>query len=214
MSGHGRDTTGVKGIELRPGDNVVGMVVLKRDATILVVTELGMGKCLEPRRIPRAEAAAGRAIITVNRTERTGDVVTVMEVLPEDEIMLITKQGIIIRSSVAQVRVTGRIAQGVKLVQLDQGGTGSRRWPGSSRTRADGVEPAEAPNPPLVARMMRRKTRYSELFCTTRQVGHDGVGNGGGEVITPPLPFTDPIVKDRRNVLASNVSRCCTGCLT
>ena len=116
----GRDTTGVKGIELRADDRVVGMVVIKREATILVVTEHGLGKCsnLEEYRVQRR---GGKGIITVNRTEKTGDVVTVMEVLPADEIMLITKHGLIIRSSVAQVRVTGRIAQGVKLVQLDAG---------------------------------------------------------------------------------------------
>jgi DNA gyrase subunit A len=138
----GRDTTGVKGIELRAGDSVVGMVVLKRDATILVVTELGMGKCSNLDEY-RVQKRGGKGIITVNRTERTGDVVTVMEVLPEDEIMLITKQGIIIRSSVAQVRVTGRIAQGVKLVQLDQGD----RVTAVARVvpeEAEGTEPAEA----------------------------------------------------------------------
>ena len=120
VRGMGRDTTGVKGIELRQGDALVGMVVIRRDATILVVTENGMGKCshLEEYRVQRR---GGKGIITVNRTEKTGDVVTVMEVLPADEIMLITMQGLIIRSSVAQVRVTGRIAQGVKLVQLDAG---------------------------------------------------------------------------------------------
>jgi DNA gyrase subunit A len=138
----GRDTTGVKGIELRAADAVVGMVVLKRDATILVVTELGMGKCSNIDEY-RVQKRGGKGIITVNRTERTGDVVTVMEVLPEDEIMLITKQGIIIRSSVAQVRVTGRIAQGVKLVQLDQGD----RVTAVARVvpdEAEGTEPAEA----------------------------------------------------------------------
>ena len=116
----GRDTTGVKGIELRADDRLVGMVVIKREATILVVTEHGLGKCsnLEEYRVQRR---GGKGIITVNRTEKTGNVVTVMEVLPADEIMLITKHGLIIRSSVAQVRVTGRIAQGVKLVQLDAG---------------------------------------------------------------------------------------------
>jgi DNA gyrase subunit A len=116
----GRDTTGVKGIELRASDAVVGMVVIRREATILVVTENGMGKCshIEEYRVQRR---GGKGIITVNRTEKTGDVVGVMEVLPADEIMLITMQGLIIRSSVAQVRVTGRIAQGVKLVQLDAG---------------------------------------------------------------------------------------------
>jgi DNA gyrase subunit A len=116
----GRDTTGVKGIELREGDALVGMVVLKRDATILVVTERGLGKCsnIDDYRVQRR---GGKGIITVHRTEKTGDVIGVMEVLPADEIMLITRNGVIIRSSVAQVRVTGRIAQGVRLVHLDEG---------------------------------------------------------------------------------------------
>ncbi|MDQ3243791.1 MAG: DNA gyrase subunit A, partial [Gemmatimonadota bacterium] len=116
----GRDTTGVKGIDLRAEDAVVGMVVIKRDATILVVTERGLGKCshIDDYRVQRR---GGKGIITVNRTERTGNVVGVMEVLPEDEIMLITRNGVIIRSSVAQIRVTGRIAQGVRLVNLDDG---------------------------------------------------------------------------------------------
>jgi DNA gyrase subunit A len=116
----GRDTTGVKGIELREDDSVVGMVVIKREATILVVTERGLGKCshIDDYRVQRR---GGKGIITVNRTEKTGDVVGVMEVLPEDEIMLITRLGVIIRSSVAQIRVTGRIAQGVRLVNLDDG---------------------------------------------------------------------------------------------
>jgi DNA gyrase subunit A len=116
----GRDTTGVKGIELRPDDSLVGMVVIKREATILVVTEKGLGKCshIDDYRVQRR---GGKGIITVNRTEKTGNVVGVMEVLPEDEIMLITRNGVIIRSSVAQIRVTGRIAQGVRLVNLDEG---------------------------------------------------------------------------------------------
>ncbi|HEX3160132.1 MAG TPA: DNA gyrase subunit A [Gemmatimonadaceae bacterium] len=116
----GRDTTGVKGIDLRPGDLVVGMVVIKREATLLVVTEKGLGKCSNIDDY-RVQKRGGKGIITLDRTARTGDVVGLMEVLPEDEIMLITKQGVIIRSSVSQVRVTGRIAQGVKLVQLDEG---------------------------------------------------------------------------------------------
>jgi DNA gyrase subunit A len=116
----GRDTTGVNGIRLRAGDSLIGMVVIKRDATILVVTERGLGKCshIDDYRVQRR---GGSGIITVNRTEKTGDVVGVMEVLPEDEIMLITRNGVIIRSSVAQIRVTGRIAQGVRLVNLDEG---------------------------------------------------------------------------------------------
>ncbi|MEJ7757994.1 MAG: DNA gyrase subunit A [Gemmatimonadaceae bacterium] len=116
----GRDTTGVRGIDLKPDDAVIGMVVVKREATILVVTERGLGKCshIDDYRVQRR---GGKGIITVHRTERTGNVVGVMEVLPEDEIVLITRNGVIIRSSVAQIRVTGRIAQGVKLVNLDDG---------------------------------------------------------------------------------------------
>jgi len=116
----GRDTTGVKGVELSEGDSVIGMVVVKRDATLLVVTERGLGKCSNIADY-RVQKRGGKGIITVNRTEKTGDVVALMEVLPADEIMIITKHGVIIRSSVSQVRVTGRIAQGVKLVNLDEG---------------------------------------------------------------------------------------------
>ena len=116
----GRDTTGVKGIELRPEDIVVGMVVIKRDATLLVVTEKGLGKVSDVAEY-RVQRRGGKGILTLNRTERTGNVVALMEVLPEDEMILITKQGILIRSSAAEVRKTGRNAQGVKLVALDGG---------------------------------------------------------------------------------------------
>jgi DNA gyrase subunit A len=114
----GRDTTGVKGIELGKGDAVVGMVVIKRDATLLCVTEKGLGKCTHIDEY-RVQKRGGKGILTVNRTEKTGDVVALMEVLPEDEIMIITKTGMIIRSPVSQVRVAGRNTQGVKLVNLE-----------------------------------------------------------------------------------------------
>ena len=114
----GRDTTGVKGIELSSDDRVVGMVVIKREATLLCVTERGLGKCTHIEEY-RVQKRGGKGILTVNRTEKTGDVVGLMEVLPEDEIMIITRGGMIIRSSVSQVRVAGRNTQGVKLVNLD-----------------------------------------------------------------------------------------------
>jgi DNA gyrase subunit A len=114
----GRDTTGVKGIELRPADEVVGMVVIKREATLLVVTERGLGKCSEVSEY-RVQKRGGKGILTLNRTPKTGDVVALMEVVPEDELMLMTRQGIAIRSKVSEIRVTGRAAQGVKLVSLD-----------------------------------------------------------------------------------------------
>src|SRR5205814_10104917 len=88
----GRDTTGVKGIELGDEDEVIGMVVIKREANLLVVTERGMGKC-SPIDEYRVQKRGGKGIITVHRTEKTGDAVSIKEVLPDDELMLITKQG-------------------------------------------------------------------------------------------------------------------------
>jgi DNA gyrase subunit A len=115
----GRDTTGVKGIELRPSDEVVGMVVIKRAATLLVVTQKGLGKCSDIEEY-RVQKRGGKGILTLNRTERTGDVISLLEVVPEDELMLMTRQGVAIRCKVSDIRVAGRATQGVKLVALDE----------------------------------------------------------------------------------------------
>jgi len=88
----GRDTTGVKGVDLSEGDQVKGMVVIKRDATLLVVTAKGMGKC-SPIEEYRVQKRGGKGILTLNRTEKTGEVVALKEVLPDDELMLITSRG-------------------------------------------------------------------------------------------------------------------------
>jgi DNA gyrase subunit A len=114
----GRDTTGVKGIALGARDRVIGMVVIKREATLLVVAEKGIGKC-SPIDDYRVQKRGGKGIITIHRTDKTGDAVSIMEVLPEDELMLMTKQGILIRMPVKGIRVAGRNTQGVKLVNLD-----------------------------------------------------------------------------------------------
>ena len=114
----GRDTTGVKGIELGPRDELIGMVVIKREANLLVVTEKGLGKC-SPIDEYRVQKRGGKGIITVHRTEKTGDAVSIKEVLPDDELMLITKQGVAIRMPVKGIRVAGRNTQGVRLVNLD-----------------------------------------------------------------------------------------------
>ena len=116
----GRDTTGVKGVELSEGDALIGMVVVKREANLLVVTEKGLGKC-SPIDEYRVQKRGGKGIITVHRTDKTGDAVSLMEVLPDDELMLITKLGVAIRMPVKGIRVAGRNTQGVKLINLDKG---------------------------------------------------------------------------------------------
>lgn len=144
----GRDTTGVKGIELRPEDQLVGMVVIKREATLLVVTEKGLGKCSEVSEY-RVQKRGGKGILTLNRTSRTGDVVALMEVVPEDELMLMTRQGVAIRSRVSEIRVTGRAAQGVKLVALDEHDVvqAVARVIPDDKEDAEGVEGAEGDAP-------------------------------------------------------------------
>ena len=116
----GRDTTGVRGIRLGKGDRLVGMVVVKRDASLLVVTELALGKLTNVDEY-RVQGRGGKGILTVKRTERTGDVVGLLEVLPEDGLMLITRGGQSLRCAVADIRETGRVAQGVKLKNLEMG---------------------------------------------------------------------------------------------
>ncbi len=116
----GRATTGVRGIQLEGDDRVIGMVVIRRDATLLVVSERGLGK-RSPLVDYRVQKRGGKGIITVRRTDRTGAVVALKEVLPEDELMLVTRQGVIIRLPVDGIRVIGRNTQGVKVMNLDPG---------------------------------------------------------------------------------------------
>ena len=116
----GRATGGVKGIELDPGDHVIGMVVVKERAELLVVSERGIGKrsALGDYRVQKR---GGKGIITMQQTEKTGKLIALKDVVPEDELMMITKGGVIIRCPVEGIRVSGRNTQGVKLMNLDAG---------------------------------------------------------------------------------------------
>ena len=116
----GRTTTGVKGIELDKKDHVIDMVVVRRASTLLVVTERGMGKRSELDEY-RIQHRGGRGIITLKRAPKTGDIVALKEVLPDDELMMITKKGIMIRVPVEGIRITGRNTQGVKVMNLTPG---------------------------------------------------------------------------------------------
>src|SRR5882762_9129737 len=116
----GRTATGVKGIELDKKDHVIDMVVVRRKSTLLTVTEKGMGKRSELDEY-RVQHRGGRGIITLKRSDKTGDIVALKEVLPDDELMMITKKGIMIRVPVEGIRITGRNTQGVKVMNLTPG---------------------------------------------------------------------------------------------
>ena len=118
----GRATTGVKGIELEKGDEVIGMVVVRRDASLLVVSEKGYGKRSELSDY-RVQKRGGKGIITLKKTDKTGSIVALKEVIPDDELMMITRQGVIIRLPVDGIRVIGRNTQGVRVMNLDSGDT-------------------------------------------------------------------------------------------
>lgn len=117
----GRQATGVRGIKLEKGDEVIGMIAVKRPGTtILVVTEKGFGKRSDLSDY-RVTHRGGKGIINVKVSERTGDVVAIKEVLDNDDIMVVTAKGYLIRHHVKDIRVMSRQAQGVRLIKLNHG---------------------------------------------------------------------------------------------
>jgi len=119
----GRQATGVRGVKLEKGDEVIGMVTVKRPGTtILVVTEKGFGKRSDLNDY-RVTHRGGKGIIAVKVNEKTGDMVAIKEVLDNDDIMVVTAKGYLIRYHVKDIRVMSRQAQGVKLIKLNHGDT-------------------------------------------------------------------------------------------
>ncbi|HEU4363963.1 MAG TPA: DNA gyrase subunit A [Candidatus Krumholzibacteria bacterium] len=116
----GRAATGVKGTTLRDNDEVVGMVVVSKGATLLTVTEKGYGKRSPLEDYP-VKGRGGIGVINIKTTERNGKVVTIQEVKDSDQMMVITKDGIVIRCPVSGISVIGRNTQGVRLINLEEG---------------------------------------------------------------------------------------------
>jgi DNA gyrase subunit A len=114
----GRQAQGVKGIRLSPSDWVVGAEVLSQEGTILTVTENGFGKRTRTEDY-REQGRAGKGIITIKTTNRNGPVVGVLQVADEDDLMIITDGGKIIRLRVKDLSVIGRNTQGVRLINLE-----------------------------------------------------------------------------------------------
>jgi DNA gyrase subunit A len=114
----GRPATGVRGIELEADDSVVALAVAEPEATLLVAGENGLGKRTSFDEY-RRQSRAGKGIITMKTTDRTGGVVGALTVRDQDEIMLITAGGQMVRIGVAGIRQAGRNTQGVKLIELE-----------------------------------------------------------------------------------------------
>lgn len=116
----GRSARGVRGIDLQKGDEVVGMEIVMDNSTIMTVAENGFGKRTGLSEY-RLQGRGGKGIITLKTTEKTGNVVGILQVADDDEIMMITAQGKIIRLKVKSLRTIGRNTQGVKLFDIEKG---------------------------------------------------------------------------------------------
>ena len=119
----GRKTMGVRGIRLSSGeDRVIGMLVVKREGTILVGTEKGYGKRTEVIQY-RTQKRGGKGVLTMRCTDKTGKMVNIMEAVDTDDLIVITDSGVLMRQPVSDIRTIGRVTQGVRLVKLDGGTT-------------------------------------------------------------------------------------------
>ncbi|ALU77644.1 TPA: DNA gyrase subunit A [Listeria monocytogenes] len=115
----GRTAAGVRGIRLREDDEVIGMEVLEDDEKVLVVTEKGYGKQTPASQYPLRNRG-GMGVKTVTITEKNGNLVAMKTVTGEEDLMLMTVSGVLIRFEIDTVSQTGRSAMGVKLIRLDE----------------------------------------------------------------------------------------------
>ncbi|MCJ1970863.1 DNA gyrase subunit A [Pseudolactococcus carnosus] len=115
----GRTATGVKGVNLRDGDFVVGSSTINDSQEVLVVSENGLGKRTSAEHYP-TKGRGGKGIKVMNVTERTGKLAGLVTVNGSEDLMLITDTGVVIRTNVDNISQTGRSAQGVKVMRLDE----------------------------------------------------------------------------------------------
>ena len=115
----GRSATGVRGVNLRPGDQVVGASVITDQDEVLIITEKGYGKRTRADEYP-TKGRGGKGIKTANVAEKNGPLAGLMTVKGDEDLMIITNTGVMIRTSVANISQTGRSTMGVKVMRLDQ----------------------------------------------------------------------------------------------
>ena len=113
----GRNTRGVRGIDLKDDDEVVSMEVIEENTFLLTVTEKGYGK-RTPSEAYRRQSRGGKGVITIKTNERNGKVVGILQVREEDEVVLLTSSGKLIRTTVSNISVRGRATMGVTLINL------------------------------------------------------------------------------------------------
>ena len=113
-----RMAAGVKGVTLRDGDQVVGAAAITDDQEVLIITEKGYGKRTSATEYP-TKGRGGKGIKTANITEKNGNLAGIVTVSGDEDIMVITDTGVIIRTAVANISQTGRATQGVKVMRLD-----------------------------------------------------------------------------------------------
>jgi DNA gyrase subunit A len=148
----GRTAAGVRGITLQRGDELVGMEILLPGATILTITERGYGK-RTPLEAYRLQKRGGQGVITIRTTQRNGQVVGVAQVVDDDQVMLITDGGKVLRSPVSGISTMGRATQGVRVMAL-------------------------APSEKLVS-----MARLAESDVAEPDAGETGGGNGSGPAV-------------------------------
>lgn len=115
----GRSATGVRGVNLREGDKVVGASVVTDQDEVLIITEKGYGKRTMASEYP-TKGRGGKGIKTANITEKNGPLAGLLTVKGDEDLMIITDTGVMIRTGVANISQTGRSTQGVKVMRLDQ----------------------------------------------------------------------------------------------
>ena len=110
----------MRGVRLRDGDYVVGMSTLTEDNEVLILTENGYGKRTDSSEYP-VKGRGGKGIKTANITDKNGPLVALTTVEGDEDVLVITDQGVIIRFDVDSVSQTGRATQGVRLIRLEEG---------------------------------------------------------------------------------------------
>ena len=142
----GRDSVGVRGIELEDGDVVRSLDIVEKDGTFLIATEHGYGKRTAFEEF-RSQHRGGKGIIGIQTSDRNGKVVSAHAVHENESLIMVTAQGMMVRSPISDVRVIGRNTQGVRLINLEEGDT----LVSASAVEAEEVENGDGEDTPTAA---------------------------------------------------------------